>query len=52
MENRCIYCGDIIPEGRLVCWICEHKIMDDSDSDEKSVRENNVSSYRKNKEVT
>jgi len=24
MDNRCICCGDVIPEGRLVCWRCEH----------------------------
>ena len=23
-ENRCISCGDIIPEGRQICWKCEH----------------------------
>lgn len=25
MENRCIVCGDIIPEGRMVCPICERE---------------------------
>lgn len=24
-DNRCVYCGDIIPEGRMVCPICEHQ---------------------------
>lgn len=24
MENRCVCCGEIIPEGR---WICEHCMM-------------------------
>ncbi len=23
MEDRCILCGDIIPEGRMVCPLCE-----------------------------
>lgn len=23
-ENKCIFCGVIIPEGRQVCWRCEH----------------------------
>lgn len=23
--NRCVCCGEIIPEGRMICWICEHK---------------------------
>ena len=28
MENTCIYCGEIIPEGRMVCPICEMKAKD------------------------
>lgn len=27
MDNTCIMCGDIIPEGRQVCPICENKVM-------------------------
>ena len=23
MENRCVCCGDVIPEGRMVCEECE-----------------------------
>jgi len=23
MDNRCVYCGEIIPEGRQVCPTCE-----------------------------
>lgn len=23
-ENRCVCCGSEIPEGRQVCWECEH----------------------------
>jgi len=23
MVNTCVMCGDIIPEGRQVCWKCE-----------------------------
>ena len=26
MEERCVCCGEIIPEGRQVCLICERKI--------------------------
>lgn len=26
-ENRCVCCGDIIPEGRQICPICETKII-------------------------
>ena len=25
MEDHCICCGEIIPEGRQVCWSCEKK---------------------------
>ena len=25
--NRCVCCGKIIPEGRMVCWSCEHQEM-------------------------
>lgn len=23
-EHTCISCGEIIPEGRDICWACEH----------------------------
>lgn len=23
-ENTCVFCGAIIPEGRQICWSCEH----------------------------
>lgn len=29
MEDRCIVCGEAIPEGRQVCQMCEYKIMED-----------------------
>jgi hypothetical protein len=22
-DNRCLFCGEIIPEGRQICWKCE-----------------------------
>lgn len=22
-DNRCVCCGEIIPEGRMICWGCE-----------------------------
>lgn len=25
MENRCVCCGEIIPEGRQVCPLCEEE---------------------------
>ena len=24
MEDRCVCCGKIVPEGRQICWKCEH----------------------------
>ena len=24
VDNRCVSCGDIIPEGIEICWACEH----------------------------
>lgn len=27
MENRCLICDEIIPEGRQVCPICEESIL-------------------------
>ena len=26
MPERCICCGEVIPEGRMVCYACEHSI--------------------------
>ena len=26
-EERCVCCGEIIPEGRQVCWQCEHEAI-------------------------
>mgnify|MGYP004461369913 CR=1 FL=1 len=30
-ENRCVMCGCIIPEGHMVCWICERDIIEISE---------------------
>lgn len=27
MDDRCVICGEIIPEGRMVCPNCEEKIL-------------------------
>lgn len=24
MDDRCIICNRVVPEGRMVCWICEN----------------------------
>jgi uncharacterized Zn finger protein (UPF0148 family) len=23
--NRCVCCGAPIPDGQLICWVCEHR---------------------------
>lgn len=28
-DNRCVACGEIIPEGRQICLNCEHSIPTD-----------------------
>ena len=30
-ENRCVCCGEIIPEGRLVCPKCENNTENNTD---------------------
>ena len=27
VEERCICCGEIVPEGRQVCWACGHNMV-------------------------
>lgn len=31
MEDRCIICGEVIPEGRQICYACEEKENDRKD---------------------
>lgn len=28
-ENRCLMCNEIIPEGRMVCPLCEQNVIND-----------------------
>lgn len=30
--ERCIVCGDAIPSGRQVCYECEHRILDETNT--------------------
>lgn len=30
-NNTCVCCGDIIPEGIMVCWKCEHEILNEGE---------------------
>ena len=25
MDNTCVCCGAVVPEGRMVCWVCENR---------------------------
>ena len=42
MENRCVCCGEIIPEGRMICWSCEHSLDNPNDTKEKVEENKNV----------
>lgn len=35
MEDRCICCGEVIPEGRMICPICEVKVLEKKSEEEK-----------------
>lgn len=39
MEDRCVCCGCIIPEGRQVCYMCEHKDLENNDNKNEKVEE-------------
>ena len=41
-ENRCVCCGEIIPEGRMICWNCEHNSDNKYDTEEKVEEDSNV----------
>ena len=36
MPERCICCGEVIPEGRMVCYACEHSVEFDGINYDKS----------------
>lgn len=29
--DRCVSCGEVVPEGRMVCPQCEHKAKENKD---------------------
>ncbi len=37
MEDHCLMCGEIIPEGRQVCPVCEGKYNGTDDSNSQAV---------------
>ena len=42
MENRCIVCDNIIPEGIQVCPNCWEKIMGDDDNENHKVCQSRI----------
>lgn len=36
-ENRCVCCGEVVPEGRMVCPVCENNARRNKDMNEKQV---------------
>ncbi|MGM9600664.1 MAG: hypothetical protein ACI3W5_03620 [Faecousia sp.] len=32
-DDRCVMCGAVVPEGRMVCWACEVRILEKSQTD-------------------
>lgn len=37
MEDRCVCCGEIVPEGRMVCYMCEHSLDKENEDGRKMV---------------
>ena len=37
MEDRCVCCGEIVPEGRMVCYMCQHSLDREKEDDRKRV---------------
>ena len=35
--DTCVCCGTVVPEGRMVCWSCEHDIMEGKPMDETNI---------------
>lgn len=42
MEDRCIMCGEYVPEGRQVCRVCEQQILDSNKQVKKSKKERHI----------
>ena len=39
MEDRCVMCGEYVPEGRQVCKVCEQKILNGNNQVKKNKKE-------------
>ena len=42
MEDRCVMCGEYVPEGRQVCRVCEQQILDGNKQVKKSKKERHI----------
>ena len=29
-DDRCVMCGAAVPEGRMVCWACEVRVLEET----------------------
>ena len=36
-ENRCVCCGESVPEGRMVCPVCENKVRRNRNMNDKQM---------------
>lgn len=42
MEDRCIMCGEYVPEGRQVCKVCEQQILNNNKQISKSKKKSYI----------
>jgi predicted nucleic acid-binding Zn-ribbon protein len=49
-NHRCISCGEIIPEGRDICWGCENGYAPDKINEIEEENSNDVGAFRRTKD--
>lgn len=42
MNETCVCCNEIIPEGTMVCWTCEHSMDDVKQKVENETKNNGI----------
>ena len=46
-DDRCVMCGASVPEGRMVCWACEARVLEETrQSSEKKQNRRSVKAHR------
>ena len=46
-DDRCVMCGVIVPEGRVVCWACETRVREETrQSSEEKPNRRSVKAHR------